>query len=337
LPRKHRIILALALSAVILIIMTGCMSEKTDIAPANGSDKTIHIGYIKADQLHSPAVLVMREKKLLEAAGFNVEWHEYIAGAHAIQDMASGTVDFAICGSAPVIINHSQGLDLSILAGSNQEGSGLVVLDSIESVMDLDGKTIASPGLGSIQDAMLTRLAMDYRISIHRTTMDVFDMPGFLKKKEIDGFIAWEPHPANAVYQKYGYELLTSKDMMPKHQCCVLITKSATLRNDQETVVKVLEVYLDSYKWFMENQEESTLMIAKATGINEAVVREAMTTVYYCYPPYCNVSSMKSMTQGLIDAGRITAMDEAKIDDFIMDIYQPGLMEAITNTRRPYD
>jgi NitT/TauT family transport system substrate-binding protein len=249
--------------------------------------------------------------------------------------MASDTIDFANCGTAPIIINQSQGLDLDILAGSNQEGTSLVVVDSIKSVMDLDGRTIATPGLGSIQDAMLARLAMENDISIERTTMDVSDMPDFLQKEEIDGFIAWAPHPAIAATQKFGHELLTSKDMMPGHQCCVLVTKSATSQNDRDTASKVLEVYLDAYKWFLENRDESIQMIVKATGTSEAVINQAITAVEYSYPPDCNTESMRSVAQGLIDAGRITALNETEIDDFIMDIYKPELMETITKTKRP--
>ena len=348
--RNRRSIVLLALPAaflvLILTIMAGCASGTpaggtgasaggTGTAEINGTDtplaggRTINIGYITADQLHSPALMVMKEKKLLEAAGFNVEWHEYIAGAYAIQDMASDTIDFACCGVVPIIINHSQGLDLAVIAGSNQEGSSLVVADYIRTVGDLDGKTIATPGLGSLQDAMLTRLALENHIGIDRTTMDVSDMPDFLKSGEIDGFIAWAPHPDNAVNQKLGRQLVTSSDIMPNHQCCVLVTKSGTLKDDPETVQKLLEVYLDAYRWFLDNRDESMGMIAKATGVDETVVRSAAAAVKYSYPPYCNTDSMASAARGLIDAGRITAMDEADIEGFIMEIYQPGLMDAI--------
>jgi len=331
--RQYRGFIAAVLSALLLILaVSGCGLGAS--GKKNNSGQTIHFGYITSDQLHSPAVMVMKEKKLLEAAGFNVEWHEYIAGAYAIQDMASGVLTFANCGIAPIIINSSQGVELAILAGSNQEGSSLVVDDSIKSVKDLDGKTIATPGLGSIQDAMITRLAMENNITIKHTTMEVSDMADFLKKKEIDGFIAWAPHPANAAAQKLGHELLASKDMMPSHQCCVLVTGAGTLQNDEETVKKVLEVYLDAYKWFLENQEESIKMLVKATGINESVVRRSVTTVKYTSPPYCNVESVKNIARGLIDAGRIMLKQE-ELDQFAGNLYRPELMETISNTKRP--
>jgi len=322
--KKSLILIAI----LMLAAMTGCKSAPQNKAHAFDSNETIHFGYIATDQLHSPAVMIMKEKKLLEQAGFNVVWHEYIAGAHALQEMAAGAIDFANCGVVPVIINHSQGMELAILSGSNQEGSSLVVSKSIKSINDLDGKTIATPGLGSIQDAMITLIAMENDITIQLTTMEVADMPFFLEKNEIDGFIAWAPHPAIAVSKKAGHELLCSRDMMPNHQCCVLVTKAETLRDNPKIAEKVLSVYLDAFKWFLENQEESIKIMVSATGASETVIRNAITTVNYIYPPYCNVESMEHIARGLIGAGRITTT-EAELGGFFEGLYYPRLLEEV--------
>jgi len=209
-----------------------------------------------------------------------------------------------------------------------------VVTDSIKTIPDLDGKTIATPGIGSIQDTIIIRLEMMNNITIKHTTMEVSDMPGFLRSGEIDGFIAWAPHPANAVSQNAGHELLTSRDVLLNHQCCVMVTEDDTLKNDQETVYKVLEIYLDAHKWFLENQEEAVSLLVKTTGAKEDIIRQALTTVKYAYPPYCDADSIADIARGLINAGRITTK-EAELDVFIKSLYQPGLMETITGTKRP--
>jgi len=241
--------------------------------------------------------------------------------------MVAGDIDFACCGAVPVMAAHSQKIRLAIIAGANQEGSSLVVTDSIQTIADLDGKTISTPGLGSIQDALLTQLALTNDIYIDRTTMDIADMPDFLKKNEIDGFIAWAPHPTKAVDNGIGHEILASHDMMPGHQCCVMVTEEKTLASDSETVEKVLEVYLEAYRWFLDNEDESIKMIAKTTGTSEAVINQAITTVIYSYPPSCNVDSMVKVTQGLIDAGRVTDLKETELGAFIDGLYRPELME----------
>jgi len=305
------------LTVFLFITLAGCKAA----AP----EQTIRFGYLVADQLHSPAVMVIKEKKMLEAAGFAVEWHEYMAGSHAMQDMAAGFIDFASCGAAPIMIAHSQGAQLAIVAGANQEGSSLVVNDSITFISDLDGKRIGTPGHGSIQDAMLAQLAKAYDIQIRRMAVEVSDMPLFLQKGEIDGFIAWAPHPAKAIEQEFGHELLTSKSMMPNHQCCVLVTAQSFMDEDPQTVNTLLQIYLDAYQWFMDNQDEAVKMLAKYTDMDEAIIRQALPTVYYSYPPYCNEASMQTMAQSLIETGRMT-LKEADIEPFLEGLYRPDLL-----------
>jgi NitT/TauT family transport system substrate-binding protein len=322
---KHTFLLFAAL--ILFAALSGCKRD----APK----KLIRFGYIAADQLHSPAVMVMKEKKLREAAGFAVEWSEYLAGAHAVQELSLDAIDFASCGVFPVMVSHSQGVvPLAILAGANEEGSSLVVDNSITALGELDGKRIATPGIGSIQDALIAQLAMTNNIRINRVTMDVSDMPLFLHRKEIDGFIAWAPHPARAVDQKYGHELLTSHSMMPGHQCCVLVTKESTMQDDPETVNKLLKVYLDAYEWFLGNQDESIKLMAKNTGMPESVVRHALDTVRYNYPPYCNMASIQSIAHSLIETGRIATKEEDMVP-FIKSLYHPQLLENISGTKQP--
>ena len=302
---------------------------------AFAASKEIRIGYIAADQLHSPAVMVMKEKKLLEAAGFTVMWREFLNGTYAMQDLAWDSIDFASCGVAPIMITHAQGVKLAVLAGSNAEGSSLVVTDSIKTIRDLHGKRIGTPGSGSTQDAMVAQLARANALQIKRRAMKISDMPLFLQKNEIDGFIAWAPHPARAVEDKLGHELLTSHDMMPGHQCCVLVTKESALRGDPETANIVLKVYLDAYKWFLDNQEESLQLLAKSTGMAEDIVRQALKTVVYPYPPYCNVASMQSMLRNLIETDKIAPIQEADLAFFTQDLCRLELLEKITGTTRP--
>lgn len=289
----------------------------------------IRFGYLVADQLHSPAVMIMKEKKMLEEAGVAVKWNEYLAGANAMQDMASGAIEFASCGAVPIMITFAQGVDVAVLAGANAEGSSLVVSNDMKTVKDLDGKSIGTPGIGSIQDAMVEQVAKTNNIKISRKSMKVSDMPLFLNKKEIDGFISWAPHPANAVSLGYGHQLLTSHDMFPGHQCCVLVVRGDTMKNDPETTRKVLAAYLKAYQWFLNNKDESIAIMGQKTGMKEEVIRTALQTVQYPFPPFCNVPSMKSMAEGLIATNKIITKKSSELDTFMAALYQPQMLEVM--------
>jgi len=320
------------------ILSSGCLAAFLYISLAGwafAAENEIRFGYIALDQLHSPAVMVMKEKKLLETAGFTVKWSEFLAGTHVLQEMVSGSIDFASCGAVPILIAHAQDVKLAVLAGANREGSSLIVDNSVKTIKDLDGKRIATPGIGSMQDAMVAQLARANKIRIQRMAMRVSEMSLFLQKKEIDGFIAWAPHPARAVMENSGYELLASRDLMPDHQCCVLVAKESVLRGNPETVNKLLEIYLEAYKWFLENPDESIKLLAQNTGMAENIVRQALNTVKYPYPPYCDVASMRSLARDLMGTGKITAVKERDLDPFMESLYRPELLEKISGVERP--
>lgn len=298
--------------------------------PVSGQEKgkEIRFGYLVADQLHSPAVMIMKEKKMLEAAGFKVTWGEFLAGAYLMQHFSSGEIDFGSLGAVPVMITRGQGVDVVILASANTEGSSIVVNETIKTPKDLNAKTLGTPGIGSIQDAMVDMVARNEKIKILHKNMKVSDMPLFLQKSEIDGFIAWAPHPARAVDLKYGHQILTSHDILPDHQCCVLVAKGEMLKKDPETVNKVMKVYLQAYEWFRANPDESIAIMAKNTGMKEEVVREALKTVKHPFPPYCNVPSLKLMAEGLVEGNKIQKNVITNMDDFLKQLYHPEILEA---------
>jgi len=302
----------------------GCLSACKPAA----TTASIRFGYIAADQLHSPAVMIMKERKLLEAAGFSVEWKEYLTGAYVMQDVASDAVDYAACGAVPIMVAHANNDKMAIIAGANREGSSLVVKPSIAELGDLDGGIIGIPGHGTIQDAMAARIMKENSIYFKRVTVDVSEMPNILENGDIDGFIAWAPYPANAVLNGVGRELLTSRDMMPDHQCCVLVTKESTLKDNRKTAKKLLEIYLDAMGWFLGHPEESRKLLAKYTGLDEAVISLAGDTVNYVYPPYCNADSMLTMAEGLVETGRIS-IDESDLATFVDSLYHPELLDEI--------
>ena len=297
---------------------------------ANAEAKEIRVGYLVADQLHSPAIMVMKQRQMLEKEGYTVKWNEFLAGSYVMQEMASGSLDFASCGAVPIAITHAQGVKMNIIAGANQEGSALVVRKEINSVQDLAGKKIGTPGTGSIQDAMVAQLLKDNNVRARRMSMKVSDMPLFLDKGEIGAFISWEPHTARAVANGFGKIMYTSHDMMPGHQCCVLATLEKTVKEDPELVKTFLKVYLEAYKWYLENPDEACKMVMKATGMTEDVVRTAMKGVLYPAVPHVNVESVASMVEGLIATKKITAIKKEEISGFVQALYNPTFLNDLT-------
>lgn len=293
---------------------------------AFGADREINFAYLVADQLHEPAPMIMKEKKLLEAEGLKVKWGEFLAGAFVMQHMASGEIDAATCGAVPTMITQGRGVDVVMIAGSNAEGSRIVVADHIKSVKDLDGKRIGTPGIGSIQDAMVDMVARKHGLKIMHKHMKVSDMPIFLKKGEIDGFIAWEPNCSRSVDMGYGHFLLESNDILPGHQCCVLVVKGELIRKEPDTVRKIMRAYMRAFGYFITEPEETIEKMVHYTKLSRKVVDMALPCVKHEYPPFINVPSLKVMAEGLVKGGKIKKGVIKNMDEFVSKTYDHSFL-----------
>jgi len=289
--------------------------------------KKITFGYLVADQLHEPAPMIMKHLKLLEKRGYEVKWQEFLSGANLCQHMASGEVDYGTCGAAPALTFRGLGLDFVMLASSNTNGSALIVSHKYKSPEELDGKAIATPGIGSMQDRLVDIVAAKYGIKINHRNIKVSDMPLFLQKGEVDGFVAWEPHVSRAEALGYGHVLLTSQDILKNHQCCALISREKTIKADPQMAGDVLDVYLEAMTWFENNREEAKKMISLATGIKVEDVSKAMERVTYPMPPYLDEESMIQLVNDLVATKKIKKDNVPDSTTFVKNMVLRDMLE----------
>jgi NitT/TauT family transport system substrate-binding protein len=76
---------------------------------------------------------------------------------------STGGIDMGYLGSPPAIIKHLNVNDansnIRIVAQANSEGSAIIVNNDIQTIADMGGKVIATPGPGSIQHLLLLAFA----------------------------------------------------------------------------------------------------------------------------------------------------------------------------------
>lgn len=314
-----------ALKAIFLMILGSVFLAGTPVS-SSAAEKEIKFGYLVAN-IHDPFAAIMKEKKYLEAEGLKVKWGEYLAGASLMQHMASGDVDFGILGIPPTMITRAQGVDVVALASTNTEGSGLVVNAAIKQIKELDGKTVGTPGIGSIQDAMLDIVAKKHNIKVKHKHMKVSDMALFLQRGEIDGFIAWEPFPTNAVENGFGHMIAMSRDILPEHQCCVFVVRGELIKKEPDTVRKVLRAYMKAFDFNRKNAKEVIEIEEKYTGMSKKVLEKAIKNVKFPNPPFVNIQSVKEQAEGLISTGKIQKEAVKDVDKFIEALYDPSFLK----------
>ena len=136
-------------------------------SPVNGS---IRFGFLERN-LHHLAIYVANEEGYYEKVGLipgkNLQFMKFRNGQAMTNAFAHREVDIATFGMTPLLrywINDNG--RIYIISGVNSGGSALIVrADSdIKTIDDLNGKTIATSGFGSIQDLVMRKMFERFEI-----------------------------------------------------------------------------------------------------------------------------------------------------------------------------
>jgi NitT/TauT family transport system substrate-binding protein len=287
-------------------------------------NEKIRIGVLTGD-LHHLALYVAINQGYFQQYGLEIDnLRTYNNGPTLMLDFLSGALDFAYVGVPPAMTARANAMasgnvtNLPIAISSvNLEGSAIVVNPSIiKTVSDLNGSTIGTPGAGTIQDILLTMYAQQNNLTIVKyDAQGVGNLPLYYQQGIIDGLIAWEPTPALTIINYNASLLLTSHDLFPNHQCCVLVVNQNFYNQHPDIVQKMISVH-DSATSFINNNPTVAAQIAvNTTGLSYAVVTSAFETVLY--NTTINRASCETFLRALIDLGRITSLNQSEVDSFL--------------------
>lgn len=275
----------------------------------------VRIGHLVAD-IHQIAFYVAYYQGYYTEEGIRPVRMEYVNGPTEMLAFAAGDLDAGYVGVVPALISKSKGTDFIIVASANLEGSAIVAKFDIKTAQDLNGKTVGTPGIGTIQDALLSMA--DEQLSIttdHRPYSGPSLLPLALETGEIDAYIAWEPFAAEAVVKGLGHVVYMSHDILPSHQCCVLYVSGKMFREQPDLAKKLIKIHLKAMKYVTQQHNDAMAIFANRTGKTLDVVQESWKRMIWDYN--VNTSSMKSFVNYLIQQGKIQSTDVPNVDDFI--------------------
>ncbi|MBU6998155.1 MAG: ABC transporter substrate-binding protein [Theionarchaea archaeon] len=195
----------------------------------------------------------------------------------------------------------------------------------IQSIDDLNGKTIAIPGKATVQDFLLQRFLKDNNITATTVIVKPPEMIQTLESGGIDAFIAWEPYPGRAVVEGGHSLLVTSQDIWPHHPCCVVAVREEFLAEDRDVVLAVLACHMRATTFILENPQEAVRIGVDFTGMSEEVISQAMQTIEYVYEP--NYSGIKEYLDQLLDMEYVNPSDVGEVDTFLSKFINSQLIE----------
>jgi NitT/TauT family transport system substrate-binding protein len=314
---KTSVIVATIALIVIVVGAVGVYMSGILTPPA-----TIRVGYLQGD-LHQLSLQVAIAEGYFTSRGLNVTLYQYPNGPTLMQHFSAGELDFAYVGVPPALQERASAIvnpnatQLPIVIGSaNLEGSAIVVdTTKIPNVAALNGSHIGTPGVGTIQDVLLDIYSTEHHIIINKFPSTNAQLVTQFQADLFDGYIAWEPTPSLGVLQANGTVLLTSKDILPNHQCCVVVVSDKYFAKHPDVVTKFVEAHNAAMDFINNNPTVAKQVGVNYTGLSADVINIAFNDV--TYNKTVNVDSIRTFLVAKILLGQITTVNASEVDSFM--------------------
>ena len=259
-------------------------------APLKAADPS---GYLPTD--HQAAIFIADAKGYFKKYGLNIQLTKFSAGPALMTQVSGGTLDLGFAGVAPMISTIDSDPTIKIVASLQGNGSGIIVGTNtgITKVSDLNGKNIAIPSVGSIQDIMLRQLfannGIDYA-SQNITSMGAGTMPGSISTGKIDAGFTWEPYVTQAEMQNLANVLIRSDAIMPNHPCCAVATTTNMISQYPDTLKAFFQALNDATNYILNsaNAQDVAATLAGSAYLNEngaAIEAAAMPNMRFLAKP----------------------------------------------------
>lgn len=249
----------------------------------NQDSETVHIGYLPSD--HDAALFVADASGMYKDSGINVELHEYNNGGDLMSAMASGDLDVGYVGIAPVVSSISKNVPVKIVAGAQNEGSGLVSHDSsITSIQDLKGKTVATPGEASIQNVLLKYDLQKNGMSssdVNSPGMKVSSMNDALKTGSIDAMLTYEPYVSISEKTNNQHVVERSGDIIANHPCCVVVMSDKFIADHASQAKKIVDIHKEATQKIIDNPEGIIQYLPSNIVSNETVEKYSLANIQW--------------------------------------------------------
>lgn len=229
-------------------------------------------------------------------------------------------------GITPILQAASQGVDAIIVFSGSKENAPVIASGHIKTFKDLDGKVVGTPGLGTIQNTMLSMAAEKYGIKIKKLLHGkITDLAVFLEKGEIDAFTGWEWVIADSVYRVKGAHYVLKHPVIKDSESTGYAFYGKVYREKPEIVKKFLRAYLRGVKYCNENPAEAAAFLAKNINRPESVAKMAMDSMS-TNKVELNMESIKFIVQDAIRTGKIKKETVPDIEKFLAKYIDQSLM-----------
>ena len=202
--------------------------------------------------------------------------------------LTNGEVDVAFMLAPYAMELFHSGLKIKMVLLSHKSGSIIVTNTraNIKSIQDFKGKTVLIPYHLSIHHMLFDKLLNENGLKTGVENDVVFEVvapsqiPEVIEWDEagdVGGYIVAEPYGSQVIKAGYGSQFALSKDIWPKHPCCVMVVSEAILGKYPDAMHELTKSLVASGKQ-VEADVETAIKVGAGFLSQEAdVIREVLT------------------------------------------------------------
>ena len=254
--------------------------------------------------------------------GIKIERHTYNNGPEGLLHFANGEIDMIAAGLAPFMQMAARGQPFKMIMSVTKYNAPLVGARKYRSYKDLDGQKVGSPGLGTVQDAILSYVEKTQHIKFHRVFAKVSDFAVMVQKGEIAAFISWEPAAATAISQNPALHYIEQRPPIKNAESLEVIVSPEFVKQHPKAVEGFVRATLEGMQYIKEHPVEKTAKIVAdkmKTPNGVPVVLNAMKSIDVT-DPRVDMPSTKLILEAVIGAKKIPASFGKDIEGW-MDQY----------------
>lgn len=245
-----------------------------NLARAADPNAPVKIGYLPITD--ATPLLVADHLQYYQEQGLEVEKPRmFRSWAQLVEAFLAGQVN-VVHLLAPMTIwaRYGSQSKAKVVAWNHMSGSGLTVLNEINQIKDLGGKTVAIPFWYSLHNVVLQHLLKNQGLEpisegnptagqVKLVVMAPSDMVPALANKQIAGYTVAEPFNASAEVLKVGKILRFTGDVWKDHACCVVLMHEQDLQQRPEWTQKVVNAVVKAQAWIQDNRSETAHILSR--------------------------------------------------------------------------
>jgi len=181
---------------------------------------------------------------------------------------------------------YRSGLPIKLVLLGHKTGSIFIKRkgSGIETVKDFKGQTIIIPYQLSIHHMLVHRLLTENGLTpgkdVMFETLAPADMPLALEYGEEDnlgGFIVAEPFGSVSIKAGHGDVFSLSKDLWPKHPCCVFVLKDDVIEKNKDAVHELVNSLVKSGDMAENNVDKASEIGAQFLNQDKELIKSILT------------------------------------------------------------